>query len=433
MPWLPDFVDSHNRMPELHGIVDEDEEEDAAPQQKNFFGLDMDEFCAYKTMKMVRVRDTRLGVLYWISVLIVLLYIVLYALGVNRMHQYHDTGVGAVITTLKGKAMFQGKAYDEADLAFHPADSHGTFLATRILTVRGQKVDQCIDYTQPCSCKDGPDCSVGVGGHYCKRLAWCPSLGDGNAGTSPPPPASAEVVTLQGLGQLELDIFSGISFPGIASQFFVTGGSKGSVNPFKNETIASLLQRVQPPVKLEDVASHGALIGVSFLWNCDVFENCEPAVAVRRLDQTGFSEQRSRQYSGDAGTLLRDTTVAFGIRILVDSSGTGRKTSSTLVLVQLGSGLALLQLAGWFTDFAMMNLFSKARRHRYVEFKIIETRDYSDLKDRIDLLEKDEQSEARELLGSYVGDGQDDEADLGPSAGGYGGLGSAVLRGRGMT
>jgi len=418
-------------MPELHGIVDDNEEEDAAPQQNHFFGLDLDELCAYKTIKSVRMRDTRLGLLYWSSVLIVLLYVVLYALGINRMHQYHDSGVGAVITSLKGKATFKGKAYDEADLAFHPASAHGTFLATRILTVRGQKVDHCIDYTQRCNCKDGPDCSVGVGGHFCKRLAWCPSLGDGNTGTSPPPPSSAEVITLEGLGRVELDIVSGISFPGIGSQFFVTGGSKGSVNPFKNETIESLLQRVQPPVKLEDVVSGGALIGVSFLWNCDVVEDCEPAVAVRRLDQTGFSEPRSWQYAGKDGGLLRDTVVAFGIRILVDSSGTGRRTSPTLVLVQLGSGLALLQLAAWFTDFAMLHLFSATLRHRYVEFKIIETRDYSDLRDRLDLLQQDEQSEARGLLGSWTGDAKDgdEDMDLGPTAGGHGGLGNAVLRG----
>jgi len=416
-------------MPELHGVVDEDDEDDALPQHKHMFGHDPNEVCAYKTMKMVRMRDTRLGVLYWSAVLVVLLYVVLYALGLNRMHQYHDPGVGSVITKLKGKSTFQGKAYDQADLAFHPIDSHGTFLATRILTIRGQKVDQCIDYTQPCNCKEGPDCSVGVGGHFCKRFAWCPSLGDGNAGTSPAPPASTEVVTLQGLGRLELDIVSGISFPGIGSEFFVTGGSKGSANPFKNATVESLLQRAQPSVKLEDVVSRGALIGVSFLWNCDIVEDCEPAVAVRRLDHNGFSEPRSWQYAGKDGSVLRDTAIAFGIRILVDSSGTGRRTSPTLVLVQLGSGLALLQLAAWFTDFAMLHFFSRSRRSRYVEFKIIETRDYSDLRDRLDLLQEDE-GEGRGLLGSYIGDGQDEEADLGPASGGHGGLGSVVLRGK---
>jgi len=415
-------------MPELHGIVDDDEEEDVAPQKKHLWGLDLDELCAYKTMKAVRMRDTRLGLLYWSSVLVVLLYVILYALGVNKMHQYHDVGVGAVITSLKGKAAFNGKAYDQADLAFHPADSHGTFLPTRILTARGQKVDQCIDYTQPCNCKDGPDCAVGTGGHFCKRLAWCPSLGNGNAGTSPPPPSSTEVVTLQGLGKIELDIVSGISFPGIGSDFFVAGASKGSSNAFKNETIESLLKRVQPPMKLEDVVSRGALIGVSFLWNCDVVEDCEPAVAVRRLDKIGFSEQRSQQYAGKDGTLLRSTIVAFGIRILVDSSGTGRRTSPTLLLMQLGSGLALLQLAAWFTDFAMLHLFSRVRRHRYVEFKITETRDYSDLRDRLDLLQQDEQSETRGLLGSWMGDGPDSDNELAPVPGGHGGLGSAMLR-----
>lgn len=422
-------------MPELHGIVDEDDEEDVAPQQKHLLGTNLDELCAYKTMKVVRMRDTRLGVLYWISVLFVLLYVILYALGVNRMHQYHDTGIGVALTTLKGKAIFQSKAYDAADLAFHPADSHGTFLATRILTVRGQKVDQCLDYTQPCDCKDGPDCSVGTGGHFCKRLAWCPSLGNGNAGTSPPPPPSAEVINLEGLGRVELDIVSGISFPGIGSHFFVAGGSTGSSNPFKNETVETLLKRVQPPIMLADIASQGALIGVSFLWNCDVMEDCEPAVAVRRLDKSGFSEQNSRQYSGKDGVLLRDTIVTYGIRILVDASGTGRMTSPTLLMVQLGSGLALLQLAAWFADFAMLHFFSQARRHRYIEFKILETRDYSDLRDRLDLLHQDEGggNEAHGLLGSWTGDAPDSDDDLGPASGGHGGLGSAMLRGRQLS
>lgn len=340
---------------ELRGVV---EQEENAPNR----------LCIYRTAKTVRIRDTRLGCLYWFLVTLVMLYMVLIALSDGRMHQFPSVGVGIALTDLHGKAVFQGKAYDEFDLMFRSGDSYGTFLATRIVKVRGQTAGRCTDFTQPCHCKAG---SAGcAAGHFCEKSAWCPSLGDGNAAK---PPAGAEVIRPDAIENIKVNIVPGISFPGIAGDpAFVADGLS---NPLMNGTLANLLKNAEPPLSLAQVRDSGALIGVSFLWNCDVVLNCEPAVSVRRLDNgAGFSEHRSWQYVGPDGLPRRDAELAFGLRIVVDSSGYGYRTSAALVLVQIGSFLALLRLASWLTDFVMLVLCSQDRREKYNRFKILEVR-----------------------------------------------------------
>jgi len=171
-----------------------------------------------------------------------------------------------------------------------------------------------------------------------------------------------------------------------------------------------------------------------FFWNCDVLTTeCEPSVVIKRLDNgKGFSQKRANHHT-IGGTEARDAILMYGLRILVDSSGLGRQMSFVLIVIQIGSGLALLRTASMASDFLMLKLYPKYRRDAYYKCKVIETKDYSDLQDRINLIqEAQKEQEASPLL--KQGGRNDEEgsasggSSLGLGPGGKGGLATSVLR-----
>jgi hypothetical protein len=412
---------------ELRSIVDEEDEEDefkeAPPAKKE---LDWDKICAYKTFKVVRIKDRHLGMLYWAIVTLVVLYIIIFALGIEGKHQYQEPGIGTVITRYHGKGFANGKAYDEADLRFPEVEPFGAFIMTKAVTVRNQKVSECVDFDNPCPCRKEATCVDG----FCQDKAWCPSIGDGNADKA----EGATVTEITGLEHTVLELMTGIAFPGIGNYFFVTGKSSGATNPFKNITLKDLLAQAQPPQKLDEIVATGALIGVSFFWNCDVLTTeCEPSVVIKRLDNgNGFTQKRASHHT-IGGNAARDAVLMYGIRILVDSSGIGRRMSFVLIVIQIGSGLALLRTASMASDFLMLKLYPKYRRDAYYKCKVIESPDYSDLQDRINLIQEAQQEATPLMKHARGGEGEEPPpggATLGLGPGGRGGLASNVLRSR---
>jgi hypothetical protein len=412
---------------ELQPIVDEEDVEEAPKESK---GIDWDQTCAYLTFKVVRIRDRNLGMLYWFIVTLVILYIVIFALGMEGRHQYQEPGVGTVITRFKGKGFSNGKAWDAADLRYPEVEPYGAFITTKVIMMQ-QKIDNCVDFENPCPCRQGAECVDG----FCKDQAWCPSLGEGNAEN----PEGAAIDVISGLENSIVEIHSGIAFPGIGNYFWVTGASAPELFPgnqmeFRNITLEALLAKTVPPTKLDDVIDTGALIGVSFFWNCDVLgDACEPNPVVKRLDNgKGFIQKRAF-HSTKGGVDGRDAFMMYGVRILVDSSGLGRKISFVLIMIQVGSGLALLRTASMASDFMMLQLYSKVRADAYYKCKVEETEDYSDLQDRINLIAA-QKHETHALLEKVVNQGGRGGAgagvSLGLGPGGRGGIASTILRGR---
>merc|ERR1719281_1960441 len=147
---------SASQQEELQQFIDEEDDvEDSAQQAK---GTDWDQTCAYLTFKVVRIRDRNLGMLYWFIVTLVLLYIIIFALGMEGRHQYQEPGVGTVITRFKGKGFANGKAWDSADLRYPEVEPYGAFILTKTMMIAKQKVAECIDFENPCPCRVGATC-----------------------------------------------------------------------------------------------------------------------------------------------------------------------------------------------------------------------------------------------------------------------------------
>lgn len=425
---------------ELQQFADDDEAE--TEERKGFFArIDWDRVCAYKTLKVVRLQDRYMGMIYWLLITLVIMYTLIISFGIQGKHQKQEPGIGTVLTKIFGKAFSQNGGtpdsftiFDPADLRFPVIEPSGAFILTK-QTVLPQVQGKCVDKDFPKRCASGCDASLGEScgpdGQYCEVSAWCPSLGDTNE--AQPPPGS-KVSMVKGLDNMVMKIMSGIAFPGLGNQFFVTGGSPDGTNMFKNITVGRLLKFADPPIKVdEELLKSGALIGVSFFWNCDVSQDCEPAVVIKRLDDgQGFVQKRTRHYR-EGGIEKRDAIYLRGLRILVDSSGIGRKFSAVFAVMQIGSAIALMRVAGIIADYVMLYsvcMYSRTKLAAYYKCKVRETQDYTDLQDRLDLIQKakdepqlkDLARPGRASAGAHV--------TLGLGGGGRAGLASAVMRGR---
>mmetsp|Transcript_28468 Transcript_28468/g.68460 ORF Transcript_28468/g.68460 Transcript_28468/m.68460 type:complete len:439 (-) Transcript_28468:60-1376(-) len=404
---------------ELRGIVDEDPEE-VDPVTATIGDLDV--VFAYRTMRIVRIKDKSLGLLYWTIVGLIISYIFIFALMIEGKHQQQEVGSGTVVTKVKGKAFgtpYPNKdneppvGYDVADLRYPEIDPQGAFIATKITTVKEQQIGECIDFDSRCPCRTKEKCKIkppdGDGENYCyEEKAWCPSLGIGNvdkvaSGDVP----NGNVMLISGIENMKLEIHAAIAFPNLGNRFYVAGKSNflglSHESPIRNISVGALLAMADPPLYMEDLQHTGAFIGVSVNWNCNVDDSdgCEPLqIVVQRLDSgDGFTQKRSKHYQS-GGTWKRDATICHGLRILVDSSGIGRSVSLMLAVIQIGSCLALLRTAAIIADALMLSAIyspNRKKREAYYKCKVQETADYSDLKDRLNLIH-DQAEETKKLL-----------------------------------
>lgn len=310
---------------------------------------------AYRSPQLLRVSEPRLGALYW-AVVLTVLAAGLFAMFSGGLHQQHVLGAGTIWARVEGKAFVGSRGYDPADLALGAQALDGVFIATRIVTQRGQELGHCIDYDQPCPCARGQNC---IGG-FCEGTSWCPSLGDGNI-RGPPPGAPVEAGTdptverFEGLEKLTLSLTAGIMFPGVDDHFLVAGRTPGARNPFGNLTLGELLAQANEPIKLEGLRDFGAIIGVHFFWSCEfpIADSCEPSALVQRLDGGGGYHQKHARRYPVGGKEQRDAAYAFGLKIHVTSSGEGRRVSLWLFTLQVASVLALLRLAPIVADMVL--------------------------------------------------------------------------------
>jgi len=90
-----------------------------------------------------------------------------------------------------------------------------------------------------------------------------------------------------------------------------------------------------------------------------------------------------------------------------------------LFIIQIGSCLALLKTASMIADALMLQCYPKEKSDMYYKCKIIETQDFSDLQDRINIVQASEQESSALLKRKQGG--------LGLGAGGRGGMASTIL------
>eukprot|EP00440_Ansanella_granifera_P029534 gb/GFBE01032077.1/.p1 GENE.gb/GFBE01032077.1/~~gb/GFBE01032077.1/.p1 ORF type:complete len:428 (+),score=109.38 gb/GFBE01032077.1/:1-1284(+) len=414
---------------EMQRVVDEDDEAPRGRPASRHDLWEWDKICAYRTNRVVRIQDANLGYLYWGVVSMIWLYIQILVIFVEGRHTFQEPGMGAVIAKVEAKGFGpDGKAFDASDLRFPIIEPSGAFIMTRRISLEGQKMGNCIDWDSPEKCPCGKH-AVCVAGDFCEVKGWCPSLGDHNVDK---PPAEAVVEDITGLEEAVLKIVAGIGFPSIDKHFHVAGATEGSSKLHNHITVSQLLEMADPPMKYQDIAKTGCVVAVNFFYSCDLtFSSvCEPKLVVKRVDDgTGFVQKRGKRKT-IGGVETRDVVYMYGMRIIVDSSGIGRQVSLVPIVIQIGSCLALAQIASMVADFLMIRMYDKDRCDAYYKCKVIQTQAYSDLQERLDLV-SDQRNKAQQSIGAghFRSGGTGAGVALGLGAGGQAGM-SSVLRGR---
>jgi len=353
----------------------------------------------YSTSKEVKLLDRRLGVLHLTLYSLILAYVV----GARLLSEHGYLAVEQTHGTVS--ATLRGVTHKLAPAGAHPADgaslvpqseSNALFLPTRIITTRGQSLDNCTDPTQICAadgdCTRRPPLAYGLCEQgYCVSLGWCPNEQTTN-------PAVSEATTLQELEKLIVVLAADISFPRLLG---IKSLSTEDGRPARTRwSVAEIIKR--SGAALPTAVRDGILLSVVVKWNCDLnpgSTECLPALLVHRIGgNAGFTSQWADYYHqrrGKENVPLRDKHSAHGVRLLFSSRGVGKRVDLYACVLQLFVALALLPLAKALADMIMQYLFAERRHYR--EYKAETTPDFSDVRAKVEQLEKQSQSEQEKL------------------------------------
>lgn len=401
---------------------------------------DLDQLFCYETTKLVNVLDWKPGVVYRAGIIFTCLYCFGFALIVNQMYLSHHQAFGSVMVTATGDAYSQPMISTEPDTEESPgatsrrllqiptlapttrspyttdagrhllatkapshaptpadttpqlpayrywdahdtvtpdSESGGITLATRVLSTKSQTMKPCPnkDLACPAECKTELPIFPGTcypHTEFCMEYNWCPLFGQGGD------KSTEELIT--GVDEFELDFMVTMNFEGPDDPSAV------AVKHHKM-TVAELLKEVD--VTYADVQSTGIIIYAKLQWGtasdpCSMSADCEVTLEAVRMDKepVGFYYRQSNYYRGN-GTLpkeYRDVSRTYAIRVIASSSGYGVAFSFVDAMLQVASAFAMFALSYVIADFFVVWL--NFRREKYIEFKIEETPDISDLKEK---------------------------------------------------
>lgn len=373
---------------------------------------------AYSTHKEVKLLDRKLGILYSVCILLVLGYVIGVRLLMEKGYNGTEKAYGIVGARLqdtrynssgmtafyRGANALQGQGtaipYDMASLVqMDEGAGDAIFLPTRILVTREQQLSNCTDPDDPCTshsdCSDDPPLSAGqcAQGH-CVKHAWCNASGTTYASSARKDPFSGaarstneEVISQVG-GNLNLTVISSINFPDLGTGELLSTEDAARQAKIRWD-MAAVLQRAGLPSS--DAIEKGGVLGVTVQWDCnDLFDesDCAPHLLASQLAEgEPFMTTWAHYYRrGSEQTLYRDLYQARGLRLLLRAEGTGERIDPLQLGTQLFVMLALFPIAAILADSIMQQVFSERRHYR--EYKTEISPDFSDVRAKVEQLEK---------------------------------------------
>ena len=112
-----------------------------------------------------------------------------------------------------------------------------------------------------------------------------------------------------------------------------------------------------------------------------------------------YLQSWARYYRRGQSTLYRDMLQARGLRVLVRAEGTGERLDALQIVTQFFVALALFPIAAMLADTIMQTVFSERRHYR--EYKTEESPDFSDVRAKVEQLDKQSRSRQAKAM-NYV-------------------------------
>jgi len=332
--------------------------------------------CKYKSVRFVRIRDVRLSVLYWVTVLAVVLYVAIWTLLVEKGYQSSAPVSGTTSIKVKGSGSIGNESgpllellpLDAMDLV--AIEENAFFVVTSRVTTPNQTRGVCEgnEDVQECSEADATPCTTqhidaGTDAMYswksqgiftgncaangrCEVYSWCPLEDD----------STPDIVN--GVGAFT-------TFVKVDINFQTFGVSRNNYGPENGpEPTFGYNSTVFGPLKA-NTATYP-------------LKECKPRYRFQRMDgdegsiSTGFNI-RTITYGTDGRT--RYLEKRMGIRFVFIIQGIAGRFNFAALTVTAGAGLAYLGLAAIVADLILVRFLPQSAEYTKQKIKEYDEKD----------------------------------------------------------
>jgi len=330
----------------------------------------------FDTVKLVTVHSVKLGAVHRGIQFAVILYIFIYSIWLQQGYQEYSALNGVLYSKVKGAAFTNDTTtgnityYDNNDLVIPPLEANAIFILTAFVTTY-QTRGTCVGSSNKCKSDSDcptnqftplgivlPECNTTAG--YCMVEGWCPLEIDDNANFT---------TYLQGMGTSDWTIFLRSSVNYFSFDVEETEPTDPVTSPTGQDlfVLANMI-----PGNLNLCFQQGCIVNVDIDWTCNLdLGNCAPTTTFT-LSPGGFN-YRTVTYNLDQTERLLEKF--YGVRFLIQITGTGGRFSFFRMIITIGSGAAFFTLATVITDFILLVVFTDKThfsKKKYAHFALKE-------------------------------------------------------------
>lgn len=365
----------------------------------------------YDTVRMVKIKNAKLGFLHILGQLLILSYIIGYGLIIKKSYQSNSDIASAAQVKVKGTAFYNGSLpwepynnvtnnnaqlliYDSNDLVFPPTENSAVFITTNMWMTPNQtrsvcpwvsKLNLCsygclkgnvtLEGVQTGNCINVTNHHLNTTTGYCELSAWCPIERE-PAAEDP----RASRFRLQGLENFTVFVRMSVRYEKWDIERENTFAHVNTTTPGVNIwKISEVLQAAG--YSYDDVRTTGIIVGLLAKWDCsfDLFDHtCMPTILFTRLDDPSSPLSKGYNYRQVVytthpvtGEIQRSITKRYGIRILIQMTGQGAKFDIVALLTAIGAGLGLLTIATIICDSFALYFSSEKQIYNDAKYEVL--------------------------------------------------------------
>lgn len=379
---------------------------------------------SYSTVRLARIHSKKIAILFRFLQLSILGYVVGWSIIYKRGYQQKDLisstvstkvkGLGYIVNSLSNKSTgyyLDGKVlasvennlelFDPADYVIPASEYNSIFIMTNFIKTQQSRGFCEEDYRcEKCMCKKDTDCIEKVVTNswsgiptgkcirsthnssikICEVASWCPVEID----------SIENQHLINNVEDYTIFIKNDVKFErfnkrhrnlllNITNEYIKTCTYEPHRDPFCPVfTVKEILNQAEPDIKeRQKMLKKGGLVRILIEWNCnyDIFSReCLPKYSFDRFDvpykdkssASGYNFRFADKFERN-GTIHRQLTKSYGIRLIITVTGEAGKFSFLPLLLTLGSGLGLLSLATIITDLILLNLTNKKLFYRQLK------------------------------------------------------------------
>lgn len=376
------------------------------------------EMFTYSTVRSASIQSTYVGIVYRIVQLILLVYIVGWELYRNKGYQSFDTVSSVVTTKVKGlgyvainqthdrasnrsnpdyypdlfalKPEVQYKIYDTADYIIPPNEYNSIFIMTNFIETQ-QSQGFCDEEANKykAQCETDADCmnlglfmnswngaatgrcvksSMSHNKKVCEVSAWCPTEHD-NERTEDNIIRNTLNFTIFIKNEIEFKKFDKKQrniLPNITNKYISQCAYEDKRDTFCPVfPVEYIMNLAEPdPDERYQMLLKGGVILIEIIWNCDYdfSSSCLPKYHFTRFDypfkETKTSSGFNFRFANKFRVNNRDYRMlykAYGLRFIINVSGTAGKFNIIPLMLTIGAGIGLMSISVLVADCVMLH------------------------------------------------------------------------------